>query len=198
MSDPPRWTKRELLAQSLRRVREAGAAATEFAVERVADRFTPRVCRPPGALPEIEFLMACTRCGECVKACPAAAILTLNNEAGLAAGTPFLDANRYRPCVSCADAPCMPACPTGALRVVPIQEATIGTARLNREVCVAWTGESDCARCLKACPWPDDALVVDDEGRPWIDARSCNGCGLCVHACPTGPRAIRIDPPPRF
>ena len=26
--------------------------------------------RPPGALPEKDFLAACTRCGQCVQACP--------------------------------------------------------------------------------------------------------------------------------
>ncbi|MDE0684147.1 MAG: 4Fe-4S binding protein, partial [Candidatus Poribacteria bacterium] len=33
--------------------------------------------RPPGALPEAEFLEKCHRCGNCVKNCPANAIFPL-------------------------------------------------------------------------------------------------------------------------
>ena len=44
--------------------------------------------RPPGALPEIGFLAACTRCGKCAEVCPPRAILTVRPDGGLAAGTP--------------------------------------------------------------------------------------------------------------
>ena len=193
----PKFSKRDLLVQGLHRVREVGAVVTEMAVEGFADRFTPRVCRPPGAVGEIEFLVACTRCGECVKACPAGAILNLDDQAGLAAGTPFLDPNRYRPCVVCTDAPCMPACPTGALQVMDMRDTFIGVARLNRDTCRAWN-DIPCTNCLKACPYPDDAILFDDDGRPWIDPRHCIGCGRCIPSCPTRPKSIVIDPPPRF
>lgn len=197
MADDRRYSKRDLLGASLKKLGEVGATATEFAVDRFADRFTPRVCRPPGAVGEVEFLVACTRCDACIKACPPGAILKLSNQAGLASGTPFLDANKYRPCVACEDTPCIKACPTGALLPTPIEQAVIGSAHLMRERCDAWQGE-ECALCVKACPYPDDAIITDEQGRPYIDPRSCIGCGRCVAACPTKPKAIRIDPPPRF
>ena len=196
MSDH-RYNKRDLLTAGLKKLGEAGATATEIAVDRFADRFTPRVCRPPGALGELAFLVACTRCGECVKACPPAAIMTLGDQAGLASGTPFLDANKYRPCAACRDTPCISACPTGALLPLRIEDAVIGSAHLTRDRCLAWEGTA-CDRCLTACPFPDDALLHDEQGRPWIDPRHCIGCGLCVAVCPTKPKAIRIEPPPRF
>jgi MauM/NapG family ferredoxin protein len=193
----PKFSKRDLLVQGLHRVREVGAVVTELAVEGFADRFAPRVCRPPGAVSEIEFLVACTRCGECVKACPAGAILNLDEQAGLASGTPFLDPNRYRPCVVCTDAPCMPACPTGALQVMDMRDTFMGVARLNRDTCRAWN-DMPCTNCLKACPYPEDAILFDDDDRPWIDPRHCIGCGRCIPSCPTRPKSIVIDPPPRF
>jgi len=190
-------SKRQLLQFGVHRAKQAGAVAARFAAEQMADRFTPRVSRPPGAIPEIEFLLACTRCSACVKACPVGAILELDTRAGLAAGTPFIDANRARPCVACSDAPCMPACPTGALQVIDIANAVMGFAELDRDTCRAWTGTA-CDKCHRACPYPDDAILVDEDGRPFVDPRSCIGCGLCRAACPTRPKSIEIVPPPRF
>lgn len=197
MSDDARYSKRGFLGLGVRRAKEAAAVGAEFALERFADRFTPRVQRPPGAIAELEFLIACTRCGECVRACPVGAILTLDEGAGASAGTPFLDVNRYRPCVACEDAPCMPACPEPALSVIDVRDAVMGTAIVDREACIEWLGGT-CERCITACPYPGDALLVDEDGRPFVDPRHCIGCGMCVAACPTSPAALRVEPPGRF
>ncbi|MFT4703880.1 MAG: ferredoxin-type protein NapG [Bradymonadia bacterium] len=191
------YSKRDLLRLGRKRVQQSVALGAEYVLDNFADRFTPRVQRPPGALPELEFLLACTRCGDCIRSCPVAAILTLDDGAGASAGTPFLDVNKFRPCVACDDAPCMPACPTDALRVIDIKDAVMGTAHVDREVCIEWLGGT-CDRCIKACPYPDDALLVDEEGRPYIDPRHCIGCGMCVAVCPTSPIALSVSPPGRF
>ena len=198
MSDDELLSKRDLLRRGVKRAGEAGVVAAEFALEDMANRFVPAVQRPPGALAEMHFLMACTRCGECSKACPVGAIMTLGDQAGLAAGTPFLNVNDYKPCVMCSHAPCMPACPTDALSIIPIADAVLGTAELSRDTCTAWTGEAACRRCFNACPVRDTAMVIDEGGRPYIDPRHCVGCGVCRSACPTDPKSIRIKPPPRF
>lgn len=190
-------SKRALLTAGVDRVRKAGAYVAGAAVDNLVDRFTPRVQRPPGALSEMEFLLACTRCGECVKACPVNAILVLGDRAGLSAGTPFLDVNTHRPCVACADAPCMPACPSGALLVTPVSEFILGTAILDRDTCIAWNG-TRCDKCFRACPVRDGAVLIAPDGRVFIDPRACIGCGLCRAACPTRPVSIEIEPPPRF
>ncbi|MCB9533087.1 MAG: 4Fe-4S dicluster domain-containing protein [Myxococcales bacterium] len=198
MSDDEPLSKREVLSRGLLRLRNAGAQAAEAAIDRVADRLTPQVQRPPGALVETSFLVACTRCGECVKACPVDAIQLLDGNAGVAAGTPFLDVNARKPCVVCEDAPCMPACPSGALRVIDMRDAVMGTATIDRNRCRPWTGGGTCDRCVKACPFVGDAILADEQGRPYIDPRHCIGCGVCRAACPTFPKSIRVDPPPRF
>lgn len=77
---------------------------------------TPPWLRPPGALPEAEFLVACTRCDACVKVCPPWALKAATRLDAPPAGTPFLHDPAANACLSCADRPCITACPTGALR----------------------------------------------------------------------------------
>ena len=190
-------SRKDVLRMGLSKFKEAGAFAAGWTIESYASRFIPRVQRPPGALAEIDFLLACTRCDECRKVCPVGAIMKLDDQAGMAAGTPFLEVNRYRACVVCEDAPCMAACPTGALQEIPMSEAVMGTATIDRDTCRAWIGAT-CDRCIQACPYPDDAILADEDGRVYVDPRSCIGCGRCVKACPTRPRSVKVDPPPRF
>lgn len=40
---------------------------------------------------------------------------------------------------------------------------------------------SDCERCLYVCPY--DAISLDSEGSPQIDAACCTRCGLCCGIC---------------
>ena len=70
--------------------------------------------RPPGALPEDDFLGACIRCGMCMRDCPYNTLELAKPEAPVATGTPFFNA-RNIPCEMCEDIPCIKACPTGAL-----------------------------------------------------------------------------------
>ena len=194
---PAALSRAELLRMGLGRAKQSGAIVASYALEEVAGRVTARVQRPPGALPELEFLMACTRCDACIDACPPGALLRLDTRAGLASGTPYLDVNNHKPCTACVDTPCSAACPTGALIVEPITEAWMGTARIDRETCRAWHGQS-CRSCFQICPRKDLAVLIDDDGRVFIDPRECIGCGLCVVVCPTRPRSIEVEPPSIF
>ena len=148
--------------------------------------------RPPGALPETEFLSACDRCQECVKACPHDAILLLGPDRGELEGTPFL-LPEQDPCRWCPSWDCIDACPTGALRpdtpVPPIAKAELIQADclLSQNIL--------CDECIVRCPSHIRAVSLRGK-HPVIDDDACTGCGLCARFCPAEPGAIRIHPLP--
>ncbi len=72
------------------------------------------VLRPPGALPEAEFLRTCYRCGSCMDACPSHAIKPVQGADEDLSGTPWLDID-LEACRDCPQIPCVQACPSGAL-----------------------------------------------------------------------------------
>jgi ferredoxin-type protein NapG len=151
-----------------------------------------RYMRPPGAMPEVAFLAACTRCTLCVEACPPHAIVRVPPQGALAAGTPYIDPDR-QPCTVCPDMPCAAACPTGALTLPPGRWAgyRLASLELLPERCVTWKG-TPCSVCANACPVGQAALVIDEMGHPVIRAEGCVGCGVCVRACITTPSSFRL------
>lgn len=164
-------------------------------VERLVDQTEQRVVarryfRPPGALPEVAFLAACTRCNACVEVCPPRAIRRAPTSAGLAAGTPYIDP-AAQPCTVCPDMPCAAACPTEALRVPADgwEGHRLGQLELVPERCITFSGMA-CGVCANACPVGEAALAMDEQGHPVIRAEGCVGCGLCVRACVTSPSSF--------
>lgn len=161
--------------------------------------------RPPGALPEPDFLATCTRCGLCVRECPYQ-ILTL---AGLSdpapLGTPFFTA-RTGPCEMCEDIPCIPKCPTGALNhgLNAIEDARMGLAVIiDQESCIAFQGLR-CEVCFNICPLRGDAITLDYQHNrrsgkhalfiPVVHSDHCTGCGLCEKACILDQAAVKVLP----
>jgi ferredoxin-type protein NapG len=168
--------------------------ALEHAADALSQRIAPRAyVRPPGALPEAAFVGACTRCGDCVRACPAGAILTLDTSAGLATGTPVLEP-AITACVMCAEMPCATACPTEALTVPADGWRAVRLAELaiDAERCIAYRDVS-CGVCARACPVGEAAIGLDARGRPRL-AAGCTGCGICISACVTTPSSIHALP----
>ena len=89
-----------------------GKGAAVVALGGLISRVEPELIytRPPGAMPEEEFLSLCLRCDICRKACPYGVIRPLLlTESIIAAGTPVLSGH----CRRCWR--CEPPCPTGAL-----------------------------------------------------------------------------------
>jgi MauM/NapG family ferredoxin protein len=165
-------------------------------VERAEERVTgeQRLLRPPGALPEIAFLAACTRCGDCIPPCPVHAILRAPTDTGLAAGTPYINI-QSQACIACADMPCARACPTEAL-TVPEQGWAgyrLGALEFLPERCVTYRGV-ECRVCASACPVGTRALDIDEDGHPVLKAEGCTGCGTCVRACITAPASFVLRP----
>jgi ferredoxin len=176
--------------------------------------------RPPGALPEPDFRRACTRCYLCGEVCTAQAIRFPSRIVGaqpvrdripgttvdLAIEAPVWqgDDTPYvlpweRSCYLCMQ--CGEACPTGALRPIPSDRATVGRevrmgmARIDRKVCLPWTRVSWCGACFTACPYRQEAITVDHQNRPFIHAAHCVGCGICVEVYPIRHKAIAVVPP---
>lgn len=158
----------------------------------------PVLLRPPGALPEPQFLETCLRCGNCSSVCPAEAITLYDDTRDRARlGTPHVMPGTMA-CVVCDDLSCMKACPSGALRLVDRFAIRMGIARVNEAVCLRTAGE-DCRLCVDQCPIREEAIDIVDGAvhvfRPTSDAgHGCVGCGVCQQACPTTPKAIEVIP----
>lgn len=152
-----------------------------------------RYMRPPGAMEEVAFLAACTRCGDCIDVCPVRAIIKVSTAGGLAAGTPMIDA-RLQPCIVCDEMPCAAACPTEALTVPESgwKGYRMGTLALNTARCIAFDG-TECGACAESCPVGADALGMDEGGRPVLRPEGCVGCGVCVRACVTSPSSLELQ-----
>ncbi len=149
--------------------------------------------RPPGALPEREFLDTCARCGACVDVCPADAIVPLESGDQAISETPVILPD-HAACVVCEGLECMKACPTGALRLVDAPEQIrMGLARVSTAACVRSHGKA-CSICVDRCPMGSRALRFTGAGPPEVLDDGCVGCGVCQEYCPTTPRAIIVEP----
>jgi len=163
--------------------------------------FTPlqgrkELIRPPGAIPETEFLRTCIRCGECMKSCVTNTLQPCLWESGLTGlWTPKLEM-RMAACEPNCNV-CGRVCPTQAIRSLPLEEKThakIGTAVLRKETCLVWAQNKLCLICDEICPY--NAIVfrpIEGYRRPVVIASRCNGCGYCEQRCPVkGASAIVV------
>jgi MauM/NapG family ferredoxin protein len=157
-----------------------------------------QLIRPPGALPETEFLRTCIRCGECMKSCLTNTLQPCLWESGLSGlWTPKMEL-RLAPCDQNCNV-CGKVCPTQAIRSLSLEEKThakVGTAVLRKEMCLVWAQNKLCLICDEICPY--NAIVfrpVEGYRRPVVIASKCNGCGFCEQRCPVrGESAIVVVP----
>ena len=182
-----RLSRRAWLASLIPKAGEAVASVVEHEVTR---RLPPER-RPPGAVFEPLFLSLCERCGDCVTACPHAAVLTYTRQAGVKAGTPVMRPD-LRACHLCEGYPCATACTTGALENPGEAVWSLGTAWISTERCITYQGP-ECGACEGLCPRGVEAIRWVGY-RPEIDPGQCVGCGLCIEACPTTPASIELEP----
>lgn len=166
--------------------------------------------RPPGALPEIDFLKTCIKCGMCVEACPFDTLKLASPGDNKPIGTPYF-IPRDIPCYMCEDIPCVPVCPSGALDItkvstnqkLDINKAEMGVAVVDSKNCIAFWG-IQCDACYRACPLMDVAIKLDYSKnertgkhaliKPVVDSDACTGCGLCERACVTEKASIIVLP----
>lgn len=151
-------------------------------------RFALPIHRPPGAIDEVSFLSGCTRCNDCITACPVSAIVHAPARFREAAGTPMIDLQSSA-CIMCEDTPCITACKPGVLRAD--QPRKMGVAWIQTMACLAHTG-SFCSVCSERCPVP--GAIEVKAGKPRIREDLCTGCGVCAGVCPAPTNAIVVMP----
>ncbi len=193
------------------------AAATGAAVlplARTSDtldsNYYDRLIRPPGSVPERDFMERCIRCAECMKVCPNNALHPAFLESGLEGfWTPILipRIGYCEPtCVLCGQ-----VCPTGAIQKINedqklgnpvrhVEPIKIGTAFYDQGRCLPWSMATPCIVCEEFCPtspkaiWVEEIDVPDRNGhmvhvqRPHVDPQLCIGCGACEKVCPVQDR----------
>ena len=170
---------------------------TSRAAARKVAREAENWIRPPFAVNELDFLLACTRCDKCIEACPHDVLFKLPARWGIkAAGTPAMDL-RVRGCHLCEDWPCVAACEPEALKLpdgdgeTPPEAAKLARVTINTKTCLPYLGP-ECGACAHACPIPG-ALEWEDGLRPVINQDVCTGCALCREACIVEPEAVDVS-----
>ncbi len=158
----------------------------------------PGLIRPPGALPEEQFLGRCVRCGECMQVCIGNALHPALTEAGVEG----LFTPRLIPRIGYCEYQCTlcgQVCPTGAIQRLPAaakQLTTIGRAFVDRDRCLPYAKGVPCIVCEELCPTPQKAIrfrevsVQNELGetvrvkQPYVIDELCIGCGICENKCP--------------
>ncbi|WP_265947046.1 ferredoxin-type protein NapF [Dechloromonas sp. A34] len=139
--------------------------------------------RPPWALPEEGFIDRCTRCNDCLKACPQK-ILVIGD-----GGYPTVDFS-HAECTFCGD--CVAACQPRAL--MRLDNAALPWQRkaFISDACLARQGV-ECRICGDFCDVRAIRFMPRLGGSPLpeIDSELCTGCGACVAPCPSRAIAIR-------
>ncbi|MBV1960378.1 MAG: 4Fe-4S binding protein [Immundisolibacteraceae bacterium] len=198
--------RREFFKSALKRGARSAVNHAEQQVEQKAKQWI----RPPFAIAELDFLLSCSRCGDCIAACPHQVVFALPARLGAkVVGTPALDLLN-KGCHLCSDWPCVEACNETALALPETNPAEtpppesdppkpaltpqllppkLATLTINVETCLPYQGP-ECGACDNSCPLP--GALRWDGVRPVIDDEKCVGCGLCRQACILEPKAIGV------
>ena len=142
--------------------------------------------RPPWSLAEDVFVEDCTRCGDCIRACPQQ---ILDKGRG---GFPQVDFSRGE-CLFCGE--CVQVCTPGALAGWSPQADSDTAWSVRARIadrCLARQGV-ECRSCGDACETAAIRfrLVAGGVSQPLLDVTACTGCGACYSVCPV--QAIELN-----
>lgn len=139
--------------------------------------------RPPWSLLESAFLNVCTRCGDCVRACPTHILVARD---GAYPGVDFTQGE----CTFCGD--CVSHCANGALQRIEGRAPWSARAAIG-EQCLA-RQKVECRICGEQCEAGAIRFPPQLGGiaQPVLNQDRCTGCGACLAPCPT--QAIAITP----
>ena len=172
------------------------------------------VIRPPGSLPEPDFLSRCIKCALCMRVCPTNVLQPGLLEAGLEGLWSPILVNKIGYCEHHCTL-CGQVCPTGAIETVTVKQKVgtptlepikLGTAFFDRGRCLPWAMNVECIVCEEVCPtspkaiWFDKLEFKNRDGSkktlklPMLEPKLCIGCGICENKCPVrGEAAIRVS-----
>jgi len=149
---------------------------------RLGLNWNPRLIRPPGALPEADFLNRCIKCGQCMRICPTNIIQPAGVEHGVEAlWTPTLNfrigtSGCQLNCVACGQ-----ICPTAAIRPLSLDERLglneyaeagpirSGMAFIEQGRCLPWAMGTPCIVCQENCPVSPKAIYTREVFVPLRD-----------------------------
>lgn len=141
----------------------------------------PVPIRPPWSLPEDEFLSRCSRCDDCLQACPTGVLVRGQGS------YPQIEFS-VATCTFCGD--CARACTTGAIQR-DVTQKPWSLEILIGDQCLA-AQRVECRVCGEICDF--DAIRfrprIGGAPLPTVDASQCTGCVACVAPCPA--RAISV------
>ncbi len=180
-------SRSEFLRNGLKSICGYVVETVEQAVEAKTRNVVIPLLRPPGAIHELSFLLQCTCCDLCLKACPHGAIVKAESKYGPAVGTPIIQPSDT-PCYLCEGYPCITACPEEAL--LPVEKVRMGTAHIILTKCLAYNGQI-CDYCFDRCPFKREAIVMENR-KPRVIEANCTGCGICEYFCPAPGKGIKI------
>ena len=140
--------------------------------------------RPPWSCPEERFVSLCSRCSDCVEACPEG---ILSKGEG---GFPTIHFEKGE-CTFCSV--CVEACATGALNRHETKPWFV-KAQVYSDSCLS-ANKISCFSCADECAPRAIRFQLKSQGvlSPEVDLDSCNGCGACYKACPVSAIHITAD-----
>jgi polyferredoxin len=140
--------------------------------------------RPPGSLAEEDFLERCIKCGQCMRICPTNIIQPADLSHGVEGlWSPVLNFRigtsgcQYN-CVACGQ-----SCPTAAIRPITLAEkqgtgefekkgpVRLGTAWVDRSLCLPWSMKTPCIVCQENCPVSPKAIFTENQFSPLRDGK---------------------------
>ncbi|HQL80664.1 MAG TPA: 4Fe-4S binding protein [Spirochaetota bacterium] len=192
----PVLTRSQFLATAIGSIVIASGPLSAAPAQKKGRPGTAAGLRPPGALPEEDFISRCIRCGNCMKVCPTN-LLQPSSIAGRpgAAWSPVLDTRRGYCEYGCNL--CGQVCPTDAIRELTLgqkQKFQIGIAVFDKKICLPYAKGENCIVCEEHCPVPEKAIRVKEavvKGKrvmqPYVVRDLCIGCAICELKCPVEP-----------
>lgn len=192
MSEDEIMSRRGFFKRGLGKVASVGSDYVEHkAVEKAKSWI-----RPPFAIAEFDFLLNCSRCGDCIDACPHKVIFPLPLSRGASvAGTPAMDIPNNA-CLLCTDWACVTACDDKALSFTSIlnadskivdntEEVIVDEKNTNVKSCEEEGAELNGTESVempqaKDCPPMASARIDESKCMPYSGPE----CGACRGSCP--------------